>query len=420
MNRSVGRASALLELSQPSSILLYSYYAFIFAIPYETLGFEAFSLSKFFGYLLVVLAISQPRVCFRRRPKALWYFLIYLCGYAILGLLQETEYVNASASHLFTMVQLVVLFWISYNLLQNERVCKGTLLTLAVSCFSLAVLNALEITSRELGSRTLRISTLGEDPNSSAAVLSLGLLAFLGLAYGRRKTDKKVRFFVGFVFIFLAASIIQTGSRGALIALLTGLLILGLKRGTLVVKLKVGMAVSLAIVILIGFSYQYEPVRERWEQTLTEGNLSSRDEIFLLSWGMFLEKPLFGWGPEKFYYELGYRYNSPKGRKGPHNSYLYVLLATGLVGAIFFFMGMWDCTRAAWKARKGPQNVLPIAMLSCVLIVDLSLVWHSTKLHWVVLAYALASASQVVSERYHRGRLPLRYRRRMPSYSCTS
>jgi len=404
-NARVRRGSAFLELASPPPIVRYAYYTFILAIPFESLGWEVFSLSKVFGYLLLAVALCHQRACFSRRPKALWYFAIYLC-ILVSSILQEPQYLGANVMHILTMAQLIILFWISYNLMRSERVRKGTLLTLAASTFFISSLNVLNITAAQVQSNDVRFSALQEDPNSFAAVLSLGLLALVGLAYGQKVSQKQVGLVVKLVFIFFAVSIVQTGSRGVLASLLVGLSLLILKRGDLVVKFKVGLAGLLAVLVFIGLSYQYEPVRERWERTFTGGQLAGREEIFSLASKMFLERPLFGWGPQELFYELGYRDHSPSGRKGPHNSYLYILLEVGLLGATFFFGGMWLCALAVWKARDGPQGIVPLAMLSCLFAIDMSLVWHARKLHWIVLAYALASASYVVSSRLRRKTVP--------------
>ena len=45
-----------------------------------------------------------------------------------------------------TLIQLLIFFWISYSLLQYDRIRKGALLTLAVSCVLVAFLQFLGVT----------------------------------------------------------------------------------------------------------------------------------------------------------------------------------------------------------------------------------------------------------------------------------
>ena len=53
---------------------------------------------------------------------------------------QDSQFTSAIVSRLLTLTQLLLLFWISYNVMGDERVVKGTLLTLIVSCTIVAVL----------------------------------------------------------------------------------------------------------------------------------------------------------------------------------------------------------------------------------------------------------------------------------------
>jgi len=304
------------------------------------------------------------------------------------GILQEPVYYALFMPQLISQVQMVILFWISYNLMQYERVIKGTLLMLAVAIISLAVLQMFGLIGTTWG-RFARSGALRMDPNSFAAVLSLGLLALIGLAYGRQEIGKKIHLLFWPACGVLAITIVSTASRGSMAALTVALLTFLLKDRSIRSKLKVGVTVLLALGLLVWLSYRSETFRLRWEKTFVEGSLGGREEIYPEVWRKFLEKPLTGWGPIQISGALS----------APHNLYLEVLIQLGLVGAIPFFMGMWFCLRAAWKARNGMESVVPLAMLTCLFLVNMSITWHNRKLHWIVLAYALASATRVVFPR---------------------
>jgi O-antigen ligase len=131
----------------------------------------------------------------------------------------------------------------------------------------------------------------------------------------------------------------------------------------------------------------------RWEHTLFKGDLAKRDKIMPRAWDMFLEKPLLGWGPVSNLVELGSREGMPS--RDTHNVYLWVLTETGLLGAIPFFAGLWLSLRAAWRARFGSEGTLPMAMLVCLLIINMGITWHNRKIFWLTMAYVLASAWSV-------------------------
>ncbi len=381
----------------PLLLIRYTYYAFIFSIPFETvnLGFipGQSTLSRLIGLLLLAVAPLQPRLCLRWPPSAFWCFAVYLFIYIILGFLQDPIYRSAMIVRLFTLSQMLILFWVSYNLMRYEQVVKGTLLTLAAACILVAVLQVTGISGQEFDQG--RLSVFEEDANVVGALLSLGLLALAGLAYGRKVTNFKVRLLFWLCAGILAVAIIRTGSRGAMLALVVGFLVFLLHGRSLRAKLKIGLIAILAISFLGLTAYQIEAVRIRWERTLVEGHLAGREKILPQAWQMFEEKPLIGWGPVHHYAELGSRLRHPGPGRDTHNLYLWILTEVGIVGAIPFFTGLWLCGHAAWQARYAVQGILPLAMAVCLFLNNMSMTIHNRKIFWIVLAYALASRSYI-------------------------
>jgi O-antigen ligase len=389
----------------PTLTVRYVYYAFIFSLPFEKADVEigGFPLSRILGFILVAVAIAaallgKHRLRLEVPPKAFWFFMVYLGVYVALGV---NVIVNSGPDAglqtpviqgIRTLIQLLIVFWISYNLMQYERITKGALQTLALSCIIVAGLQSLGMT----GDITTqgRQAAFGSNENMIAEILSLGLLIVVGLAYGRENTDLKSRFVFWLCSGVLALSIVITGSRGSIIAVMAGLLVLFLKGKTLKFKLKMGTVVILAVSLLGWLSYEIPAVRERWERTYYEGDTAGRDAIFGAAWEIFLEKPFTGWGPVNHIYEVGSRLGLGDS-KDTHNIVLWILTESGLVGAVPFFWGLLLCWRAAWRSRHGIQGSLPMSLLVFILIRGMSGSAHYDKLFWVVLAYALSSASYV-------------------------
>ena len=198
-------------------------------------------MSKLLGIALVAFALFQPRVCYEFPPKAFWWLVIYLfihgvwALYLILFPPNVPEISSAVVSSVVRLVQFLGLFWISYNLLKQERIVNGAFWALSAAAILLAVLQLLGVTSEVTGATSAvskgmgRVTAFEGNPNSLAAVLSLGLLALFGLAYGRTKNDWKARLIFWFGAGILAVAIIQTGSRGPLVAVLASLAVFFLK-----------------------------------------------------------------------------------------------------------------------------------------------------------------------------------------------
>ena len=416
---SVRRTPVSASTLLPISFLYYAYYAFVFTLPLQVIniGISDFGVSKLFGLALIGLSLTRPGLCFRRPPKAFQFFKAYLVAYTIwscvLILDPETRWLaTAIVTQLFTQVQLLVLFWISYNLLRSDRVKKATLFAMALSCIFIAIAltvggavggqagieSSIAQTGGGPGDKAVRESAFGANPNTTATVLALGLLSLVGLAYGQRHAATRMRILCWLTGPLLLVSFVRTGSRGNLLALVLALFALVMKPHSLRQNLKAGFLVLLSVITLAVASYKLEFIRERWENTFEEGDVAGRDEIFAAAWDMFNERPLIGWGPINHLGELGTRLGLDY--RDPHNIYLWVLNETGVLGAIPFFAGLWLCWQSAWRARKGGQGVIPIAILGYLLLANLKGSGHLDKFFWLALAYTLAAGSHVAVIRY--------------------
>ncbi|HWP58310.1 MAG TPA: O-antigen ligase family protein [Candidatus Acidoferrales bacterium] len=383
----------------------YALYAFVFSLPFEESGFGiGLTLPKLFGLCLAAFCLVQPRACYKPPAKAFWCFAAYALAcmasalYLVLTPPQDPELLLGLRSTVFRLVQLLVLFCITYNLMKHEQIVKGVLWTLVAATIVLAVMQLLGITSNV--SEHGRVTAFETNPNGVAAVLSLGLLALFGLAYGREKKNWKARLLFWLTSAVLAIPIVETGSRGAVVALTAGLAIFFLRGKDLATKIKFGAIGLFGIMILAVASYSIEPIRARWEQAIYDQNVAGRDRIFSHAINMIREKPLTGWGPIVHNWELGSRLGLAT--RDEHNVYLWVLAEVGILGAMPFFAGLWLCWRAAWKARRTIQGILPAVMLLFVLVSSLSASLTNRKYYWLILSFAAASAT------YPAARRPLR------------
>jgi len=158
-----------------------------------------------------------------------------------------------------------------------------------------------------------------------------------------------------------------------------------------------------AFLLLLGFFFlaalQSDVMRSRFEETFEEGDVARREQIYPTAWRMFQEKPLLGWGPITSTYELGMRLGHPEEEtKNPHNLILFGLVSTGLLGSAPLFIGIGFAMLTAWKTRNGPHGILPLAMIVAVLVANMSGLWLFNKLHWLVMAYSLASVYHFARE----------------------
>jgi O-antigen ligase len=392
-------ALPLVSASPPGvkPLLCWALCAFVASLPFERIrvGIPV-SPTRLVGYCFFLLALLSAGVCFRRFPKALGWFGLYAGTYALLGLAQPKEYWPEIADRVGTLVQVLVLFWVSFNLLRYPGVARRALLTLGISS---ALLAALQLSGVAASERAGRISALGQNPNEVAACFAVGAVALFGLAGSQNRSPSWVRLLFWLASAVLGLAVLQTESRGGLFALGVGMVLFVLGGGKPGVRLRNGVIVVLAVGLLTALSYCSEASRRRWEAALSNGDLAHREELYPNAWAMFLERPLIGWGPGTHLYELGSRCHFAKWgdrvtvARDTHNLFLYVLTGTGLLGSLPFLAGTWLCVREAWRKRRGPEGILPLALALTILTANLSGTFLYDKLHWFIMAYALASGS---------------------------
>ena len=384
-------------------LVRWAFYAFIFSLLFEWPDKPIpMEIPTLIGFIYLAFTLLQPKVCYRRVPKELCFFALYICYFALLCgfVMRQGDAVKLLA----LMVQIFFLMWSGYNLMRYERITKTALLTLVISCSAISAMQLLGIgtTSWDYGSRS---SVLGQNPNNMANNISLGLVALAGFAFGRNKTSPWVKYVSAAPVAIMVGAIIDTGSRGAVVALGIGFAAFAIRGKTLWAKARSLIIVLAVLGGLVLVVLQTPSLALRYQRTIYENNMAGREKIFPAAWDMFKEKPLIGWGPADYMYELEKRVRitkdptlhkrsgSHKGSMDTHNMFLGQLASTGLFGAVPLFISVILCMMAAWRAHRGSEGALPLAMVFTVIVINMSGNWIASKLDWLMMAYALASAS---------------------------
>src|SRR5262245_38583282 len=384
-----------------------AFYVFIFSLLFEWPDRPIpMEIPTLIGFIYLAFTLLQPKACYRQFPKELWFYGVYTLFLALLcGFVRRQE----DAIRLLTlMVQIFFLMWSGYNLMRYERIMKTALMTLVISCSLISVMQLLGVAATHWydyydGSRT---SVLGQNPNNMANNISLGLVALMGFAFGRNKVSPRVKYVAAPLAVIMVGAIIDTSSRGALVAFGVGFAAFAVRGKTLWAKTK-SLVIVLAILGGLVLAVLLTPsLVSRYKQTLDRNTMSGRENIFPTAWGMFKEKPLIGWGPIDNMYELGRRLQimyggpvGPDGSKDTHNVLLEILTSTGLFGTVPLLICVILCLLAAWRARRGSRGALPIVMVITVILINMSGNWIASKLDWLMLACALASANLLLAVR---------------------
>jgi O-antigen ligase len=191
----------------------------------------------------------------------------------------------------------------------------------------------------------------------------------------------------------LLAVLVQTGSRTGVAAFASGFVVYQLPYRHSRPRVTALLIAALGGLTLVYMVANSSIAASRWEQTLYEGNVAGRDKIALAALELMQERPLFGWQPIRFWYQLGDRVGLFGEMRDAHNLFLHLFLEVGVVGALPFLIGLGLCGRAAWRARWGNLGLLPLALLVTTLAANMANTDLVRKHLWIVLAFTLAAAA---------------------------
>jgi O-antigen ligase len=390
-----GRAKVrtTLDLMKVRPVVKWAFTIFLFTIPFETFGnwgeLAGISLSKAAGWLFLIVAFTQTRLCFRKPPPVFWAFAAYVAAYSISALLQDSSLRAEIWARNSTLIQSLILFWLSVNVLSVPGMARQFSIAIGASFGLLSVLQWTGVTAVETD---LRVSALYANPNDFAGGLALALCivaaAVLNPVASRR--SKAVNVLIGALMVF---ALVNAASNGGLAALCVGLLAIMASSGSWKVRMRHTLVASLFLTSVYFAVGQTELANRRVSRALYENQLSDRDLINRETLSMLLEKPVFGWGGQENYYALGRRLGGFY--LDTHNTFMNALTEVGLVGGIPFIGGILICLRHAWTARRGALGVLPFALTACLVTICVSSTWVNIKLFWLVLAFAAAPSASL-------------------------
>jgi len=375
----------------PSMILRWALYGFVFSLPFDAPQKLPLELTTMTGAMFLAVCLTQPGLCFGRRPGVMWWFVGYLYAYWAAYVVNGAQFTpDAVRSSLF-YIQGLMIFVACFNLMRDREIARRVMLVLALAALVLAVMTIFGI-GKEMDSTTQRATVFGQNANRAARVLLAGALICPGLVVGRAKIAFRPSILVWPVMAIIVLAMIMGGSRGGLIAFAAGLWMFSMTGNSIAIRAR-NIAVTMLLLGAAAFAALKSPLMQERLQMAAQGNMAQRQVIFPAAFGMFKKKPIIGYGPSN-QYVLAVRLGLPPKlheTRDTHNLFLEVLTATGVLGAIPFFWALWRCCWDAWKARRGIEGILPAAQMMSTMVGNLSGNYIALKLQWVLFAYAMAS-----------------------------
>jgi len=360
-------------------IVLPNTYIFPFIVP-KILTFRVLTLLLLGGYILLFLG---SRRTYRPRLTAPTIaVLLFLLSFTISTFVGVDWYRSFWDNHermlgLFTVVHYALYYLIVTSVIREWRDWRTLCRVFLLAGGAVMIIGLLQKINPELlvnmGNNRVQ-STLG----NSIYVGGYGLfLTFLGYLLFIKEQKKEWKYVAAVCGLLGIAGVFASGTRGALIALLFGIFVLCVSylitlRGhkkmqrTLVVILLSG-----TVLLGVAFLFRDTPfVRNIPALGRLVNTDFDRNNTRFMAWGVALDawqdKPVFGWGPNNYYFAFNWHYRPEFLRHGwgetwfdnAHNVIMNTLAVQGTVG-IVVYLGLFGAPVVLlWRRyRQGKLDV---------------------------------------------------------------
>ena len=233
--------------------------------------------------------------------------------------------------------------------------------------------------------------------NENAAGIAFGVAAVIATAVLLRSWPRIAPALMVAYAICVPLNLIGllgTGSRGASAVTLVALAALLVLTPT---KLRQLLVLAAALIVLtVGFGAYFQSAStlllNRWQSALDGTQLGARDELIAVSYSLFTESPVWGYGLQANRL-VGEQYWAARGVSdessfSPHNTFFSLLLPLGVVGAFPWFGMVLAVAMGAWKHRRHPNAPMLLALLTLFFAYTVGANIVGSVLFYVVLGLA--------------------------------
>jgi len=386
----------------PNWLVRGAFYLSIFAIPFTHVYLpgtgDRVGVTRLVQALILCAIVCQPRICLRFIPTALFWFVAYCMVQIVSGLWLTPELRTVWWPRTLNWLQFSLPWvWVIFNVLHFRSMGRCGLWALAWGCSLCAMLHVAGIGVVEIDKGLDgRSSIFGENANVIGATYAVAVIAMIGL--GMLKNLKVSRRLLLLPLIAVVAmGLAKTGSRGAVLLMVMGILILFFQGRSFGSRTKRFGTLLLIGAVLVGIVWQIPTVMKRFEQ-LEGSNLDQKEgrvRMMPVLWDIFSRSPVYGSGPAGYEFELTRRAMphmiKDQRNTNAHNLAWKLLVENGIIGFLLFAAGVKPALVAAWKARLKSCGSLPLALIVPQVIVGVGVMDPSYHLvFWFAIAYGLA------------------------------
>jgi O-antigen ligase len=331
------------------------------------------TISRYLGILTLVS--FSIRLLFTDNLKIIiprelyWFGLFILFGFVSIFWANSASTVIARS---FTLIQLTILYIITYNLLSNNpKNYKYIYISILIAGVCISAYSILILVRTQGISYFTRISIAQQiDVNHLASFL---LITFwISFFYFKDKSKIYI-----FPLILISIAIVITQSRAALIAFLLTFVMYSLLNKMPIKSIIVFLILSIIIVWIVPeqFFYRFTSFISDKELILSAGG--GRGYIWSFGWELFKSSPLYGTGLGNFTWIF----------RPPHSLFVQIISELGIIGLILFSIFLY-------KLFLSPRLVNGLELYITISIFLMSLTVDIFYTHYFLLMLSLYSVKK--------------------------
>ncbi len=380
---------------EKDSIADYLFYLIILILPFEEMTtVYGGSMTKWIGLVFFFFSMLNVKRFYGAFPKILIYYSLYM----VIGVTVDfirAPYLNDSTFTEFSRpVLLLVLMLVSYNLAINGKL-KHIVFCLFFSAVIFSWLQFLEIDSgatvkERIGYEKFdRVAVLESNQNSAARFFSLNILLGIIYALNLLKSSIMFRIFAAVSAIVGLYALIKTSSRGGLLALSFGVMCIALTAKDMGQKIKYVIIIG-AIAFAAGTVIMSDTLfRYRIYSAINTGETTGRTQIWDVAFSLLPDSLFFGFGTRMHLVTIGEHLGLSQ--RATHNTFIAVLMGTGIVGFSLFMFFYGRTFLCAWRSRTVGINRVVFVWFMMAFAGAMSMNMECCKWFFIVMALALAS-----------------------------
>ena len=367
------------------------FYLYCFSIPFQSWNpFNSendFLITKITTSLYILASLTNIKSNFSIKfDKSIFWLISFFLLLTFMNYINQNAFTNRFLNTPFLLNILVFILAVNHDLKNKGNIIlRGSLfyiigIIIITIMFFLGINNETNLEGRD--------TIFGMNQNSLGINLVIANLFILILTYYNKLNFNFGRGFYIIAFIMINVFIVGTASRIAFISLFLSFFVFFTFKGKSFIG-KLFYAINILLISFLSYSlfFTNNYLFTRLHSSFIKGDLSSRDDIWILALDFIYQNPYFGFGETGYIYAYSFL---PQEYSVPHNVIIEILCYTGFVGLFLFFKFFVPILyKCLYALKKGDRSsiVLIIPIIGLILSGQ---IFH-LQIVWLIFAYIFAN-----------------------------